>query len=91
MSMRAVPGDAAAPIIVHLVDWREAPSSFTLGIRPELTNGVARAGLILPGAAPRELHVDRSEDGWAILEVETLNPYTVLVPHPAPGPGEKTK
>jgi hypothetical protein len=32
---RAVPGDATAPVAVHLVDWREQPEPFRLSVRPQ--------------------------------------------------------
>ena len=39
--VRAKPGDEAAPVAVHLVDWRDAPRPFTLRLRSETFFGPA--------------------------------------------------
>ncbi len=40
-SVRAVADDLAAPLVIHLIDWRDQPQPFSLSVRPQAFFGSA--------------------------------------------------
>lgn len=80
-AVRAVPGDAAAPIVVHLVDWRAAAGPVSLGVAVQLmpdSGESASVSILLPGADT--IRVPGVNDGsfWQ-FELGELRPYGIVV------------
>jgi len=78
---RAKPGDLAAPVVVHLVDWSGEPKPFAV----ELLNArffgkrAVVAKLFLPGQLPCEVGGVVREAGSAVFQIPALSPWGLLV------------
>lgn len=81
--VRAVPGEADAPVIVHLVEWAKTPSPLRLALQTRRfsAGGKLQAKLLRPGQEPLLLPV-REEGAEAILEVPPLAPWGIAVVSP---------
>jgi len=89
---RAVPGNAAAPVAVHLVDWREQPQPFALSLHPPAFFGdrPLRVRLLTP-ALPydRKAHDEAFRTGnyqALVRETELSRGLVNTVTVPALGP-----
>jgi hypothetical protein len=82
-TVRAVPRDKEASIVLHLVDWSLNPEPFRLFIRNDLCGGspdrVLDAELLLPGDKPISLAGSLSDDGRTGFHVPRLSPYGLVV------------
>ena len=50
--VRARPGDANAPVVVHLIDWRDTPTPFAVRLNPEAFFGDKTVGATLVAPVP---------------------------------------
>lgn len=86
---RAVPGDSEAPVVVHLVDWREEPQAFGLSLRPQAFFGERPLRLrlftpVLPHDWEAHDAAYRSGDySGLVREVELARGYASTVEIPA--------
>jgi len=87
VTVRAVPQQANASIVVHLVDWSENPEPFALLISNRLCGGSPNrtlyAELLLPDDEPNSLAGTLQDNGHTRFAVPRLSPYCLLVigPH----------
>lgn len=65
VAVRACPGKPDSPVVIHLVDWRDAPEPFVLSLRTEAFFGdrLIRAALHVPPAYDRTAHAEAAERG----------------------------
>jgi hypothetical protein len=65
VAVRACPGKPDAPVVIHLVDWRDAPKPFVLSLRTEafFSGRPIGASLLIPSAYDREAHAEAAERG----------------------------
>lgn len=76
---RAIPGNAAAPVVVHLVDWSVSPIGFTLKVdKARFSLNPIRSVLFRPGEAL--LKMRPVDDGTNLtISIPALNPWGILV------------
>jgi len=77
--VRAVPNSAEAPVVIHLLDWRDDPQPMRLQLvtRRFARQGPLRAELLQPGREPLALDV-RATETHTILEIPKLNPWGLV-------------
>jgi len=71
VAVRALPGKPEAPVVIHLVDWREAGEALTLRIK----RPVKSTRLLIPGRPAVESIGD-------VVRLPPLHPYGMVVMHP---------
>jgi hypothetical protein len=79
--VRAKPQQAAAPVVIHLVDWRDEPSPFAIRLhrrRFPLT-AFEHVWFLCPGHPPREISPREASDEELVLEIPTLRPWGLVV------------
>jgi hypothetical protein len=86
VTIRTTPGNPAAPIIVHMVDWADTPVAFSLALTNAMFGGgdgaPLRATLLLPGAAPQASTGTLDGATRTAFDVPALAPYGVLAIDP---------
>jgi len=82
--VRAVPGQAAAPVVVHLVDWGKTPSPFRLALQTHrfFADGKLAATLLRPGQEPMPLRT-AVKASQTLLDLPALGPWGIVVVAPA--------
>lgn len=77
---RAVPGDLRAPVVVHLVDWRDDARPFELTLAPRrfFRQGALEVELLRPGAPPVRLE-PRTAGERTALAIPRLDPWGMVV------------
>jgi len=89
---RAISGDAAAPVAIHLVDWREKPQPFALSLRPQAFFGSQplRVRLFTPVLpCDQRLHDEAFKTGnyrGLVQETELARGLVSTIAIPALGP-----
>jgi hypothetical protein len=83
---RAVPGKPQAPVVIHLVDWREKPQPITMKLlsRRFVSDGLLQAELLRPGRPVAQLDC-RTADTHTLIEIPPLAPWGIVVVNPANG------
>ena len=75
--VRALPGQADAPVVVHLVDWSENPTPFELSLNPAVFfgNRPLKIKLLTPTPFDKEQHaqVELSRSYGELVETRTLD------------------
>ena len=83
LTLRAVPRDTTAPVVLHAVDWSQDPKPFSIALRHDLFGQSANAAMKLhlyqPGAAVKLLTPEKNDDAWTYFAVLPLRPYGLLV------------
>jgi len=81
---RAVPGEPEAPVLVHLVDWRDEPKPVTakLHSRRFFAQGLLRAELLRPSSPATRLDC-HTTDTHTTIEIRSVNPWGVVVIRPS--------
>jgi len=77
---RAQPGKADAPVVVHLVDWRESPEAFKVKLNPAsfFPSGKLKVSLRVPPKYDAAAHQKAAESGdYAALAKTVAVPTTV--------------
>jgi len=77
-AIRVVPKDASAPLVVHLVDWRETPKATRVGIHRALLDD-RRVSLLMPGSLMEHLSADGQDESFVQFEAGTLKPSAIMV------------
>lgn len=77
VSVRAKPGDQQAPVVIHLVDWRDQPAPFAVSLDPRrfFPGQSLRVRLERPGQAPESL----GGGLMTTIRLPALTPWGVLV------------
>lgn len=72
---RAQPGQADAPAVVHLVDWRESPEAFQVKLAPELffASGKLKVTLHVPPAYDAAIHKKAADSGKFSTLAKTIS------------------
>jgi hypothetical protein len=78
--VRARPGNADAPVVVHLIDWSEHPAPGKVMIRPSafFADGHAQATVWLPGSDKPAAKVDLSNNVSEVA-IPALQPWSMIV------------
>ncbi|MFV2066296.1 MAG: hypothetical protein ACC645_04900 [Pirellulales bacterium] len=81
--VRAMPGNSKAPVVIHLVDWRDStePFDITLENRRFFAERMLTVTLLRPGKQTAKL-TGTSQDGRTSVRVPALQPWCVLVVTP---------
>jgi len=94
MTVRAVPGDPRAAIVIHLVDWSDRPRPFALELENASFGGQPDAALnpelLVPGKKPERL-VGGAEGGITTVRLPALAPGALLVLHPRASDAENRR
>jgi hypothetical protein len=77
-AIRAVPGDADAPIVVHLVDWRDTPAPTVVGIHDTLLAG-RQVHLWVAGEPVAPLEAGMPIDQYVRFTLPPLRPWAILI------------
>lgn len=85
-TVRATPNAPSAPIVIHLVDWSDAPAELTLDLRNDLfghpDDATIPVRLIRPGQDDQTLRMTPHTKPWTRLNLPPLTPYALLVVAP---------
>ncbi len=84
---RAVPGKPEAPVVVHVVDWRDDPKAIAVKLRSRrfFARVSLQAELLRPGSPATRLACDTT-DTHTSLEIPPLDPWGIVVVRPAGEP-----
>ncbi len=78
--VRAAPGQAAADVVVHLVDWSDRPQGFRLELDGEPFFAAGRLALTLlrPGHPPEPLEAAESDSPTILVDLPPLEPWGIV-------------
>jgi hypothetical protein len=79
VAVRALPGKADAPIVIHLVNWRPENTALEIRLGPALGRSVGAERLHITGKEARDMDFTPTEAGWREGTLDAMNPYGVLV------------
>jgi len=81
--VRAKPGEATSPVVIHLIDGRDEPQPFRIRLAQArfFDSTTLQVKLLRPGNGPQELAA-RSDPVWVTVQVPELRPWGILVISP---------